>query len=786
MRRFSKLFEEKSKDKTSETEYKKSIKNWKGLIIANFLLKNVCYEIPELKSKSKLSKFESDFISLLNDNFKNNLDLLKEIDDNISNETNEQKLYKLKYTKAQAQQKINFFNAVLKNEFPESYSKQLIIELGRIIKNRESSEEGSIKLLNSLLIAACYEVNGKFVGDKYIKSNLKSYLEKMPNLANKLFDDTQIQSISDSLFYEKEKLDELLKNDVKTYPSMDVLNAKNDLFSDLDERISKEEKKLEELQNKLKKLKEKSLNEAEETTQKIDASKWSGEERQSFAKGRIGAIKKRLSAPDFNESEITSMVEELTAYFGSDAGLSIEKGEDGQYQIKSSKGSINDLKLKEDLNTEDVQKYAEKDAEEKARKKEEETKTKTGITTTEEEITKTQQKIEQTIQQHNNNTGGKTGEKTGEKTNKDKEEKANKDKEEKKSFFDRIFGDDDDTNVESVKDVKVKAEKVKSQKSKSEDDEKGFWATILNTIKNIILMPFRLIDDIVTGRGDDAFDYDLDRLERIEKMEIQLTKDEDGSGKGVVIDDKALQGDKDGETETETETKVDYEKEFQKIRDIQLAQIKVEDEPQKPENFDSLTQEEKEEFNKKYNDWKTKSEFVAKSKERLKKDHDIDIDEITPEDLEKSLEKGPFKMVDIKVNKETGEADFEYDDEGEDEEDTEAIDGEDNKDVEELDLDNKSEEEQKKVIEDAMKNNKVNPAKLFKRRKRKDGKGTTRSYYCIKNKEYSLSPEEYKEKMKKYKEAKKSKTEPKEPKTEPKNEARLISLKRYIFENWNK
>ena len=64
------------------------------------------------------------------------------------------------------------------------------------------------------------------------------------------------------------------------------------------------------------------------------------------------------------------MSEELTAYFGSDAGLSIEKGEDGQYQIKSSKGSINDLKLKEDLNTEDVQKYAEKDAEEKARKKE--------------------------------------------------------------------------------------------------------------------------------------------------------------------------------------------------------------------------------------------------------------------------------------------------------------------------------------------------------------------------------------------------------------------------------
>lgn len=777
MKKFSKLFEEKTKDKTSETEYKKSIKNWKGLIIANFLLKNVCYEIPELKSKSKLSKFENDFISLLNDNFKNNLDLLKEIDDNISNETNEQKLYKLKYAKAQTQQKINFFNAVLKNEFPENYSKQLIIELGNIIKNRESSEESTIKLLNSLLITACYEVNGKFIGDKYIKSNLKSYLEKMPKLANKLFDDTQIQSISDSLFYEKEKLDEFLKNDVKTFPSMDVLTAKNDLFSDLDERVSKEEKKLEELQNKLKKLKEKSLNEAAEPpAQKVDVSKWNNEEKQNFAKGRIGAIKNRLSDPKFNESEISSMIEELTTYFGSDAGLSIEKGEDGQYQIKSAKGNINDLKLKEDLSTDDIQKYAEKDAEAKEKQKEEKTQTNKEIEKTEKEITQTQQKIDDTIQQHNNNTttDTTTGTKDGDKDkDKDKEEK-------KKSLFDRIFGDDDDTNVSSAKEVKVKAEKSKSEKSKSEGDEKGFWATILNTLTNIILLPFKLINSIVLGDKDDSFDYDLDRLERIEKMEIQLTKDEDGSGKGVVIDDEVLQGDKGGDGETE----VDYEKEFQKIRDIQLAQIEVSEEPQKPENFDSLTQEEKEEFNKKYNDWKTKSEFAAKAKERLKKDHDIDIDNITSEELTKSIESGPFKLTDIKVNKETGEAEFEYDDNGEDEEDTEAIDGEDNKDVEELDLDKKSPEEQKKAIEDAMKDNNVNPAKLFKRRKRKDGKGTTHSYYCIKNKEYSLSSEEYKEKMKKYKEAKKAKTEPKEPK-EPKNEARLISLKHYIFENWN-
>jgi hypothetical protein len=497
------------------------------------------------------------------------------------------------------------------------------------------------------------------------------------------------------------------------------------------------------------------------------------------------------------------MIEELTAYFGSDAGLSIEKGEDGQYQIKSSKGNINDLKLKEDLNTDDIQKYAEIDAEEKRRKKEEEDKTKTGITATEKEITQTQQKIEQTIQQHNNNTGtnndtttnNNTGTKEGDKDktkegdkdktkegDKDKTKEGDKDKDKdkdkKKSLFDRIFGDDDDTNVSSAKEVRAKAEKVKSEKSKSEDDEKGFWTTILNTLTNIILLPFKLINSIVLGDKDDAFDYDLDRLERIEKMEIQLTKDEDGSGKGVVIDDKTLQGDGD------TDTEVDYEKEFQKIRDIQLAQIEVGEEPQKPENFDSLTQEEKEEFNKKYNDWKTKSEFAAKAKERLKKDHDIDIDEITPDELTKSIESGPFKITDIKVNKETGEAEFEYDDEGEDEEDTEAIDGEDNKDVEELDLDNKSPEEQKEAIEDAMKNNKVNPAKLFKRRKRKDGKGTTRSYYCIKNKEYSLSPEEYKEKMQKYKEAKKSKTEPKEPK-EPKNETLLISLKQYIFENWN-
>lgn len=344
----------------------------------------------------------------------------------------------------------------------------------------------------------------------------------------------------------------------------------------------------------------------------------------------------------------------------------------------------------------------------------------------------------------------------------------------------QLVEDDVEGSVTKINEQAKEAEKkVKEAESRNAKNKEGVKNAIKSRKKN---------DE------EKKYEKELNNLSKEEQEKLQKEKDtiKKGAETGPNGSVTFKMGDEEIKFSAEQmkEIKKDPKKmeNFQKLADVNLAMQEI---PSKP----ALTGDPKDDAIA-MEKWKTKKESILSAREKLKNEkipnengEEVPVNVEDPNSLKKLITKdskdengdtvkNPIKDI-IQTHGETESKDFEYDDEGEDEEDTEAIDGEDNKDVEELDLDNKSPEEQKEAIEDAMKNNKVNPAKLFKRRKRKDGKGTTRSYYCIKNKEYSLSPEEYKEKMKKYKEAKKSSTE-------TQNEARLISLKRYIFENWNK
>lgn len=344
----------------------------------------------------------------------------------------------------------------------------------------------------------------------------------------------------------------------------------------------------------------------------------------------------------------------------------------------------------------------------------------------------------------------------------------------------QLVEDDVEGSVTKINEQAKEAEKkVKEAESRNAKNKEGVKNAIKSRKKN---------DE------EKKYEKELNNLSKEEQEKLQKEKDtiKKGAETGPNGSVTFKMGDEEIKFSAEQmkEIKKDPKKmeNFQKLADVNLAMQEI---PSKP----ALTGDPKDDAIA-MEKWKTKKESILSAREKLKNEkipnengEEVPVNVEDPNSLKKLITKdskdengdtvkNPIKDI-IQTHGETESKDFEYDDEGEDEEDTEAIDGEDNKDVEELDLDNKSPEEQKEAIEDAMKNNKVNPAKLFKRRKRKDGKGTTRSYYCIKNKEYSLSPEEYKEKMKKYKEAKKSSTE-------TQNEARLISLKRYIFENWDK
>lgn len=91
-----------------------------------------------------------------------------------------------------------------------------------------------------------------------------------------------------------------------------------------------------------------------------------------------------------------------------------------------------------------------------------------------------------------------------------------------------------------------------------------------------------------------------------------------------------------------------------------------------------------------------------------------------------------------------------FDDEGEDWIDSDGYEDDDDEDANDGEDYDSDETEDDGVTKKKL----TNPAKVWKRRKKKDGKGTTTNYYNVEDKTSSIPPKEYKAKMAKYKEAK--------------------------------
>ena len=164
-------------------------------------------------------------------------------------------------------------------------------------------------------------------------------------------------------------------------------------------------------------------------------------------------------------------------------------------------------------------------------------------------------------------------------------------------------------------------------------------------------------------------------------------------------------------------------------------------------------------------DKKNIKESVKKITDKVK---DSGFDSLTDEEKEdlkayqkaiQSLSTKEAEELDLSDEKDMLDNDEDWsdwnDENGDGYEDDDDEDANDETDYEDDDPDNP---EQKKKLK--------NPAQEWKRRKKKNGTGTTTNYYNVKNKELgSISPKEYKDRMAKYKESKQKNSEQKESKS---------------------
>lgn len=693
----------------------------------------------------------------------------------------ERELAAIKAVTAKLKDKQKAIQGYRSGAFSEEFINNQIAEMESLADGVIPAEKKLLEDAKSTILSVYYDDDGNFKPlvdseGKPIKLEdaLESHFKDNPQLLKELKRNKYFKELEAQTFDSEKDFEKFINEQVEKNPSKETLDAEFEKKKVYQNQINEQHKETAKLQKdkeaaeKTIKSKKDALSKLEKPTDELidGALNKDGQptDNQQFGKKYAQSLVNKIkNAKDDNErNDNLQKLKDLTGLTGDElkweedensGEIKITKGDSGAFEPDS-------VEYKEENINNAVKDYAKKARtyEDTKKKLEEE------ISNAEKTVEELEGKIEDS-----------------EKATKDIITEYNKTVPEAQ----QLVEDDIDGSVTKInKQAKEAEKKVKEAESRNAKNKEG----IKNAKKSI-----------EKNEEEKRYEKEINNLSDEEQEQLQKEKNEIKKGAETGPDGSVTFKMGDDEIKFSAEQMKEIQKDpkkmesFQKLADVNLAMQEIPSKPEKTGNpkEDAIAMEK----------WKTKKESILAAREKLKdekitnengEEEPVNVEDpkslkrlITDDskDEEGNTVKNPIKDI-IQTHGETESKEFEYDDNGEDEEDTEAIDGEDNKDVEELDLDNKSPEEQKEAIEDAMKNNKVNPAKLFKRRKRKDGKGTTRSYYCIKNKEYSLSPEEYKEKMQKYKEAKKSKTEPKEPK-EPKNEARLISLKHYIFENWN-
>lgn len=361
----------------------------------------------------------------------------------------------------------------------------------------------------------------------------------------------------------------------------------------------------------------------------------------------------------------------------------------------------------------------------------------------------------------------------------------------------QLVEDDVESSVTKINEQAKEAEKkVKEAESRNAKNKEGVKNAIKSRKKN---------DE------EKRYEKEINNLSTEEQEKLQKEKDEIKKGAETGPDGSVTfkMGDEEIKFSAEAmkEIKKDPKKmeNFQKLADVNLAMQEIPTEPEKTGNpkEDAIALEK----------WKTKKESILAAREKLKDekvkvekenedgtketvDEPVNVDD--PKSLKKIIindgedengkkVKNPIKDI-IQTHGETEDEDFDHSGDLAADETIDAKDDEENTDTDEEsteaaeqledEIKDLSPEERTAKVKEAIKKRKIHPGKVFRKYKLKEG-GMSSTYRCKYNKDYKISEKLYKQKVKKYNEAKKSSTE-------PKNESHLITLKQYVFENWNK
>ncbi len=765
------------------------LKTWYGTLVANYLIKSVSNEVKSLKEYAKFSENENKLLGRCKQLINEIKEELSTLNKSKDNESDVNRLNSIACSIEELNQKQEILDAIVTQGFTEEFAKSLLNDLTIINKQKKSSEKELINNLSSLFVVACFNISGDFVKD--VSGNLKKYLTAKPDLAKKILKDSTFSSITNS------NIDELLRNAIDLYPSTKLLKAKSKLYNEFSAELEKHNKNIEEIDSRLeeieqelagdsitesyifeKKKKKKNKNKKGGTEPKEpkepkgsgepqgsgepnpdpkpadDISNWDKDKIQAFAKSRISKIKSMVSSPDFDPSKIEELKAELQKYFGLDAGIAIEKDENGQYSIKSSKGNIDDLKIRDDLSVNDIKPYYEKEQEQKQK---EETK-KDDLTKEKEDLTKKkeqeQKKIESKIDDFNKNVNDKQKVPKKDAAKKVKERSKDSDN----SLFNRLY------------------------------NAKNIFSLISIGLQALVIGVFSLFKDSDDGNySSDDWTFDLDEIEKLGGDESipELGEDEDKT--------KAIE-----KLEKEVEKE---DEDTKKLQLMKIANLKINDELEEPKEFtpkplkeitNDMTDEEKAKVQEENNQIQIENDKGRKDYELAKQKYESDklflthqkelqedakkqlkekygIDEVNDEMIKQEEERIKNKGKEPKEPNEPTEPKEDDKDDPNDVGDHETEEGDDDTSD---DVDDEDETGNKVKLR--------NPKKVWKTRPKKSGKGRTKNYYDKDGN--SISKKEFNEKVKHYEEVKKKN----QGSTTQNSSLHITSLKNYILEQLNR